>query len=177
VYRLDKKGGFDLKYSLRLAYLLVALSACQPTQIDQCPLSTAAHPLENPGGFYRCVEGLINQGNGCGEDGYLLGYAAKYAERYMWEIYPTLNTEGQRFLDLNLVCLQTVFRDTVEDTWSCERVAEFGFQSHAACYLSSGICELSLSNRLTILMAVDTEDLNQPGQEEAFAAVAAGCEN
>lgn len=161
----------------KTAFLLFTITACHPTRIAQCPLADESCLMEDPGGFYRCVEGLINQGNGCGEEGYLLGYAAKYAERYIWETYPTLSTEGQRFLDLNLLCLQTVFRDTVEENWSCERIAEFGFQSHAACYLSSGICELSLTDRLTILMAVDAEDLNQPGQEEAFAQVADGCEN
>jgi hypothetical protein len=161
----------------KTALLLFTITACHPTRIAQCPLADETWRMEDPGGFYRCAEEIINQENGCGEDGYLLGYAAKYAERYMWEIYPTLSTEGQRFLDLNLLCLQTVFRDTVEEDWSCERIAEFGFQSHAACYLSSGICDLSLSDRLTILMAVDTEDLNQPGQEEAFDEVAKGCEN
>ena len=162
---------------LQIACIMVNLCACRPTRIDQCPLANVTNTLEDPGDFYRCAEGIINQGAGCGNDGYLLGYAAKYAERYMWEVYPTLSNEGQRFLDLNLLCLQTIFRDTVEEDWSCDRIAEFGFQSHAACYLSSGICELSLAERLTILMAVDSEDLNQPGQEEAFAEVAEGCDN
>jgi hypothetical protein len=161
----------------KTAFLLFTITACHPTRIAQCPLADESCLMEDPGGFYRCAEEIINQGAGCGEDGYLLGYAAKYAERYMWETYPQLSPAGQDFLDRNLLCLQKVFRDTVQADWTCSTVAEFGFKSHAACYLSSGICELSLTDRLTILMAVDTEDLNQPGQEEAFAQVADGCEN
>jgi hypothetical protein len=164
------------RYRKKLALLLLTFTACDPTRIAQCPLADEGRLTEDPGGFYRCADSLLNNEAGCGEDGYLLGYAAKYAERYMWESYPLLSPTGQGFLNRNLVCLQTVFRDTVQIDWTCDRVAEFGFKSHADCYLSSGICELSLSDKLTILMAVDTEDLNQPGQDQAFSAIAEGCD-
>jgi hypothetical protein len=160
----------------KTALLLFTITACRPTRIAQCPLVDEAWIMEDPGGFYRCADGILNKGAGCGADGYLLGYAAKYAERYMWEVYPELSATGQGFLDRNLLCLQGVFRDTVESDWRCEDVANFGFQSHVACYLDSGICELGLSDRLAILMAIDTEDLNQPGQDEAFSAIAVGCD-
>ena len=159
----------------KTALLLFSITACRPTRIAECPLVDEAWIMEDPGGFYRCADEILNKGDGCGEDGYLLGYAAKYAERYMWETYPQLSPAGQGFLDRNLLCLQTVFRDTVQADWACDAVAEFAFKSHADCYLSSGICEISLSDRLTILMAVDVEDLNQPGQDEAFSAIAEQC--
>jgi hypothetical protein len=160
----------------KTALLLFTITACHPTRIAECPLADETRLMADPAGFYRCADGILNKGDGCGEDGYLLGYAAKYAERYMWETYPQLSLDAQGFLERNLLCLQTVFRDTVQADWACDSVAEFAFKSHADCYLNSGICDLDLSDRLAILMAVDAEDLNQPGQDEAFSAIAEGCE-
>lgn len=140
-----------------------------------CPLADPDEPGLEPGSFYRCRDSQLNGGAGCGADGYPLAFAAKYAEIYMWEIYPDLGPEGRDFLDANLICLQGSFRADTTVEMSCAEVAEAGFAAHPPCYMSSGICDVPLSDQLSILLAVEWADLAHPSQVEAMAEIAEEC--
>ena len=159
--------------SLILATTLAPLG-CGGGSAD-CPLADPQAPTEDPAGFYRCHDARLNQGLGCGAEGYPLGFAAKYAERYMWEVRPAVGPEAQAFLDANLICLQTTFLADTTVEMSCGDVATAGFAAHPGCYLASDICSVPLEDQIAIMLAVDSEDMGHPGQAEAVAEIAAMC--
>ena len=156
-------------------FTLTLALGCAPDSQGDCALADIHNPRENPGDLYRCRDALLNGGKGCGPDGYPVAFAAKYAEIYMWAVYPELSVEGQRFLDANLICLQSAFREDTAVEMTCEQVAQAGFAAHPACYLSSGICDLDFRDRLKIFSAIQAEDLGRPGQSQAFGEIASNC--
>lgn len=153
--------------------LLLLLSACATPQ--DCALADPADTTLDPGGFYRCEDAQLNGGEGCGPEGYPQAFAARYAEIYMWEVYPQVSERAQQFLDDNLICLQAAFAADTDPEMSCEQVAEAGFAAHPGCYMSSGICELELADKVAILVAIEEEDLGHPAQQAAFEEIAAAC--
>jgi hypothetical protein len=144
-------------------------------QVADCALTDSDHLLEDPAGFYRCQEDRLNQGEGCGPEGYPLGYAGKYAEIYMWEVYPEVGPEAQAFLEQNLLCLQSAFLEDTTTEMTCDEVAAAGFAAHPVCYLASGICGVPVEDQLAILFAVASEDMGLPGQAEAITEIAGLC--
>ena len=151
------------------------LSACPSAEPAPCTTSDPADPDVDPGGTYRCMDPRLNGGEGCGEGGYPLGFAAKYADRYIWETRPTTGPEAQAFLAEVLVCLQERFLAEATPELSCEEVAANGFDSHVPCYLESGFCGVPLADQFRIFAAVDEEDLGRPGQQEAIDEISQEC--
>jgi hypothetical protein len=149
-------------------------AGCVETTQD-CQIANQDGTLESPGSFYRCRDQQLNHGEGCGTEGYALAFAAKYAEVYMWDLYPQVGPEAQAFLDANLVCLQSTFLDETTPEMSCEEVAEAGFSAHLGCYLDSGICSVPLIDQIAIFLAVDPEDMTHPSQREALMDIALLC--
>ena len=141
----------------------------------ECPVADPFEPTIEPGELYRCRDAQLNEGQGCGDDGYPRGYAAKYAEIFMWDLYPDVSVAAQDFLDANLQCLQEAFLDDTSPEMSCSDVAEVGFAAHPDCYIESGICGVPLSDKLAILNAVELGDLFHSSQLEAFAQIAVAC--
>jgi len=152
-----------------------ALGACAEVKAPACTVADGAALLDDPGGFYRCADGYVNGRKGCGEQGYPLGYGLKYAERFMWEIYPDVSEAGQVFLSRNLVCLQTAFKDGVDGAMSCDEVSKAGFAAHPGCYLDSGICDLPFADKAPIFLAVDAQDLAHPAQAGAIERIIEAC--
>lgn len=162
---------------MRWLVLLALLLGCPSTVPEPAPCTTSdvADPEADPGGTYRCMDPRLDGGRGCGDAGYPLGFAAKYADRYVWEVRPDTGPEAQAFLAEVLVCLQQRFLDGVDVDMSCEQVAEIGFASHVPCYVGSGFCAVPLADQFRIFAAVDEEDLGRPGQQEAIDAITEEC--
>ena len=138
--------------------------ACAPvpfsawTQLGACP-------------FYRCADSHV----GCGEDGYLLAFACKYADRYLVEVYPEMTAAGQAFLESVFECLQRSIAAEDLATHTCASIEELGFGSHVPCYLAAGFCDLPGADIALVLDAIDADDMQHPLQQAASRAVAEEC--
>lgn len=159
-----------------------ALSACQldlATQeaeldgdpIAACPVATTRTLAGHEADFYYCVEDVAQ----CGDDGYLVGYGARYAERYMQRTRPFLSTAGKRFLDKNLVCLQEALRERVDQFTSCDEIRDLAFDSHPDCYIANGFCELPVRDWLAITATVDGRDLLSRDAQRQMSTIARAC--
>jgi len=121
--------------------------------------------------FYACAEETL----GCGPDGYLLGYGAKYAERFYRRTRPWMSPAGRRWLDATLVCLQTTLRDSIDATLSCDEVSTIAYDSHPACYVDSGFCSLPWSDWLKVVATVDGADWLSRDAQRQITATAKAC--
>ena len=88
------------------SFILVALSACGTeltvTEQDVTADSVTSCPVVDPNAianheatFYQCAEQTLT----CGPDGYLIGYGARYAERFYRHTRPWMSSAGKRWLD------------------------------------------------------------------------------
>ncbi len=105
--------------------------------------------------YYRCREVL----QPCGADGYLLGYAGKYCDRYASVTEPRTSAAAAAWLKKVRHCLVERFEETVPLDASCEAVWELGTASHLSCYLETGFCDLGPREWLAVLHSIDLSDL------------------
>jgi hypothetical protein len=143
--------------------------------IASCPIPTTDAIAGYENDFYLCAEQYADHGAGCGEDGYLVGYGAKYAERFYTETRPWMSTRGQEWIDQVLVCLQHELRSSIDETTSCEDIRTIAFDSHPVCYLEHGLCQLPPWDIAKVLWTVDLSDWFSADAARQIAAVAAGC--
>jgi hypothetical protein len=107
--------------------------------------------------FYDCVESNC----GCGESGYPLGYGKKYCQ--IFSNYPFEGT-GSRWRDATLRCLQRALIPFSQcPPTTCEQLKQEAFDSHAFCYTSSGVCNLSPKDLLGILAITYGDILTMDG--------------
>src|SRR5690349_5445139 len=78
----------------------------QPDPIKACGIPAKGSIPGHESEFYLCAEPFADFGNGCGPDGYLLGYGTKYSQRFYNHTRPQMSARGQRWIDDVLVCLQ-----------------------------------------------------------------------
>jgi hypothetical protein len=155
--------------------ILVALTGCSVTISEMCETSTYEDPTFQPGEPYRCADQYQNRGDGCGTDGYALGYGAKYAERFMWETYDIVEPATQDFLIRNLICLQESFIFDTTPEMTCQELSSHAFDSHIHCYLESGVCELSITDLFKILGTIDEQDMSSEDADAAIEGIFGQC--
>src|SRR5678815_3850223 len=80
--------------------------------VVDCPVVDPNAIAGHEATFYRCAEQTLR----CGPDGYLIGYGARYAERFYRHTRPWMSPAGKRWLDATLVCLQVSLRDRIDAT-------------------------------------------------------------
>jgi hypothetical protein len=115
----------------------------------------AGHEAE----FYACAEKWVAGGAGCGDDGYLLGYGARYAHAFYYDTRPRMSSRGKVWLDKVLVCLQQELRSAISIDASCDDIRRTAFDQHPACYAESGFCTLPLRDILRVPATVSGKDL------------------
>ena len=124
--------------------------------------------------FYRCADAVIASG-ACEPGDYVMGFACKYAERYLDEVYPSLSAAGQGFLDGVFVCLQERLLPAVDAATTCAEAAELGFGAHVPCYSAAGFCALPPGDLSAIVGAIDDADLEHPLQQAATLEILGRC--
>jgi hypothetical protein len=134
-----------------------------PRALDTDPVKACAIPEKGniPGHeseFYECAESFADFGQGCGPDGYLLGYGTRYARRFHQVTRPGMSTRGQRWIDDVLVCLQRDLRSAIDESTSCDAIWEIAFDSHPACYVEAGFCTLSPTDLLKVVWSIDARE-------------------
>ena len=129
--------------------------------------------------FYACADGWI-AGGACAPGDYVMGFACKYADLYLAEVYADLGPGGQAFLEGAFVCLQEALEPYLESeeasaATTCEAIAEAGFGAHVPCYMAHGFCDLPSEDILAIAAAIDDEDLDNPLQQAAMLDILGRC--
>lgn len=158
------------------------LAACAepgppPADLDpaDCVVATPDDVPERRGDWYRCADATLAGGAGCGADGYLLGFGAKYADRAFDVTFDAMGPAGRDFFLLVAPCLQEeLAADLTADT-ACADVWDVGFATHAGCYLDSGFCALPPADLLTLAGMFDPDVGELPEFQAQMAEVAAGC--
>jgi hypothetical protein len=139
--------------------------------VTSCPVVDPAAIAGHEATYYRCAEVTL----ACGPDGYLLGYGAKYAERFYRQTRPWMSPAGRRWIDATLVCLQTTLRDRIDATTSCDDVRTIAYDSHPECYVSTGFCRLPWSDWFAVLGTVDGTDWLSRDAQRQVTATARAC--
>ena len=122
--------------------------------IAACPVPAAGAIAGHEADFYVCAEETAE----CGPDGYLVGYGAKYAERFFRYTRPWMSRAGKQWIDDVLVCLQETLRDRIDAETSCPDIRTIAFDSHPDCYVEAGFCRLPWSDWLAVVATVDGAD-------------------
>ena len=89
----------------------------------------------------------------CGRSGYAIDYAKKYCERYDQRSYK-FTSQGKAWIGKVKKCLQDVlhrelFASSRKPT--CSRIEEVALDSHTACYVNSGMCDLGCGDWTAIM--------------------------
>ena len=145
--------------------------------IARCPVADPA--MRASGGddaaFYRCAEHWADHGAGCGERGYLLGYGARYAERFVNETRPRMSTRGKQWIDDVLVCLQEELRAAIGVGTSCEDIRTTAFDQHPGCYIDSGACALPVFDLVRVVRTIELGDWLGADALRQVVAFFSGC--
>ncbi|KAF8159170.1 hypothetical protein B0H34DRAFT_702365 [Crassisporium funariophilum] len=120
-----------------------------PTKPDQC-----SSPPRGQCQFYAdCIETRYT----CGPAGYPLGYGLHFCAKFK-DAYPKFSLPGQKWMLDTMQCLQSTLipeaTSAPSSVATCEELSAKAFDSHAECYLSSGLCSLPVSDWMRIVDVV-----------------------
>ena len=134
-------------------------------------------PKANDCSFYRnCVQKKFN----CANDEYPIGYGEKYCNKFNTLGKNDLSEAGILWRNETLVCLQEALVPTLSGNSpinTCSELDELAFDSHPACYtnINMSICDLSLSDWITIGGVVDAADYLSIKSLKQIASVIKTC--
>jgi len=143
--------------------------------IATCPIPDANAIPGHESVFYLCAETVADGGQGCGPDGYLLGYGTKYSQRFYKNARPRMSARGQAWIDDVLVCLQHDLRAAIDASTSCDDIWNIAFDSHPQCYLDAGFCTLSPFDIAQVVFTIDAKDWLSRDAARQVVHTAAGC--
>ena len=113
------------------------------------------------------------------QDSYPLLYGKKYCLRFAAMSRQKLGSDGMRWRDATLTCLQKKLHYFISRNPSanCQQLTRAAFDSHPACYTNpvKSICALDLRVQTQIGLTVDTPDLVSTRSGIQVAAVAKRC--
>jgi hypothetical protein len=143
--------------------------------VQACPIPAGGAIAGHEADFYRCVDDVVGDGAGCGNDGYLLGYGARYAERFYRVTRPRMSARGQRWIDDVLVCLQEELQVGIDASTGCDDIRSIAFDSHPGCYVGAGFCTLPLVDVLQVVWTIDVRDWFGSSAARQAVETAIGC--
>jgi hypothetical protein len=105
-------------------------------------------PKESTCSFYLSLEKMIP----CGPSGYAIDFGYPYCEKFLKSKFYRFSENGKKFLTRNAFCLQDViYKDfSANEQLSCNEVSHMAFTGHADCFINSGFCELSFSDKVIL---------------------------
>jgi hypothetical protein len=120
---------------------LFALSAWAETESN-------CSKLQNDCEYYSC----ISQEKSCSSDSYPLAFGRRFCLRYGANI-SKFSENGKSWIENVRQCLIREM-ETFESDLSCSELQNKAFKSHIPCYVKSGFCELSLSDKRKIMQTL-----------------------
>ncbi|KAF9267522.1 hypothetical protein L218DRAFT_822519, partial [Marasmius fiardii PR-910] len=140
-------------------------------------------PIPHSCSFYStCLEPHFH----CGPTGYPLDYGDHYCNKFSSPSnLHKFTPKGQQWMWKTMLCLQTALipelQVAVPSSESgrlevCNELKDTAFDSHPRCYISSGVCELTIKDWVTILQVVGLKTLfaNRDAVEQSLRTVR-GC--
>jgi hypothetical protein len=143
--------------------------------VGACPIPVLGDIPGHESVFYQCAEQVANYGQGCGADGYFVGYGTKYSQRFYKQARPRMSARGQKWIDDVLVCLQHDLRASIDTTTSCPDIWTTAFDSHPSCYMRAGFCTLSPLDIAQVIWTIDTKDWLSRDAARQLVTTAKGC--
>lgn len=141
--------------------------AAQPVDPAACASIIEAHDDCQLCDYYTCRERTAR----CGDDAYLIDYVGRYCQRFAQVTEPRVSAAAAAWLQRVRRCLVTWLEQNVPYDAPCEDVDRLGTDSHAACYVETGFCELSIADWAAIVHTIDVGD----APFRVMLATAQGC--
>lgn len=154
---------------LSLVFSLIAFS------LGTLPMSSSAlavsqcDPEKLGCRYYLCRE----LESPCGAEGYYIGFGYKYCDEFSYRVRKDLSRRGQIWLDQTQKCL-TRELGKASPALSCGKIHSVAFESHKPCYIDTGFCRLSPSDKLRVFYAV-REELLWPERLSDFIELSLIC--
>ena len=104
--------------------------------------------IKNECEFYSCLETKKN----CGKYGYPLGFGKKYCLLFEKREHK-FSASGNLFINKTRNCLIKTLLDSPKEV-SCKALKRQAFKDHISCYIESGFCELSKSDKKNLYKIV-----------------------
>ncbi|ESK95050.1 hypothetical protein Moror_13940 [Moniliophthora roreri MCA 2997] len=117
-------------------------------------------PLRSRTFYSDCLEKHFQ----CGLEGYPIGYGFKYCTKFSTpENLARFSQKGQAWMWSTMHCLQLALVPELQllatSPGACDSLEEKAFDTHASCYVSSGLCTLPPSDWLVIVDIVGLSTL------------------
>ncbi|KIM39491.1 hypothetical protein M413DRAFT_192033 [Hebeloma cylindrosporum] len=139
-----------------------------------------SNPIRGQCSFYEdCLETRYH----CGAGGYPLGYGKKFCNKFN-AAKDKFSEKGQKWMLDTMECLQRALvpeatepiGTEVKGGSLCDKLRSKAFDSHAECYIQSGVCTLAVKDWLEIIEIIDLKTLfgSWEALKEALQA-ATGC--
>ncbi|KAJ4474230.1 hypothetical protein J3R30DRAFT_649097 [Lentinula aciculospora] len=138
------------------------------TSLSTPPINCTSPPPHTCTFYSACLESHFH----CGPEGYPLGFGEKFCTKFnMPQNVERLSTKGKDWMWTTMGCLQRALvseldvpvvssglqSSSTEDV--CKALEDKAFSTHAPCYLSSGLCSLSLEDWVVIVDIIDIKTL------------------
>jgi len=145
-------------------------AACETPACESAPADASPRETDLGGGacghllaaddcglcsYYDCRESISR----CGDDGYLTGYVGKYCQRFATVTEPRVSPAAAAWLGRVRHCLVDYLEAEVPYDADCETIDQRGTDSHAACYVQTGFCDLSPLDWFHIVHSIDVGDV------------------
>ncbi|CAG8435069.1 6592_t:CDS:2 [Scutellospora calospora] len=113
-------------------------------------------PVPGSCNFYTdCLEKKFH----CGNNGYPLSDGLKYCEKFTENMH-LFSSSGKDWVTKTKLCLQESLVQIYEnDSSTCSEIKQNALDSHADCYVTSGICIIPPSDWVSLLKTIDFKDL------------------
>ena len=106
--------------------------------------------------YYSFLE--AEKGLDCGSTGYFQGYGQKYCSRFSAITENFMSLAGRQWMANVRVCLMSELETIVDNTDNCGDIRRGAFDSHAGCYVDSGLCSLPPSDWAHIVATISPWD-------------------
>ncbi|PIK13651.1 hypothetical protein [Halobacteriovorax sp. JY17] len=123
-----------VKWILTIFLLMISMSS----------LHASCEELKSDCEYYSCVE----EQRHCGDKGYLIGFGKKYCMKFSSD-EDYFSDEGKEWIQKVRECLIKNL-DLPSIDMSCKKFKRAQIKSHVPCYMESGYCELSRSDRYAV---------------------------
>jgi len=129
--------------------------APQPADPGACATLIDTHDDCQLCDYYSCRERTAQ----CGQDAYLIDYVGRYCQRFAQVAEPRVSPAAAAWLQRVRRCLVTWLEQHVPYDAPCPEIERLGTDSHAACYVETGFCELSIADWAGIVHTIDVGDV------------------
>lgn len=173
-----EEGGPEFEYTPPTVYLKV------PSGCPLAKLNSEKTLFLNPDqkcDFYSCAAQAANDQKVCDladKQSYFLNYGEKYCKRFSSRTEKSLSAEGRGWLNRTLACLQSSIVEGCnqkKECANCGTIRKLAFDTHPYCYVSSGLCKLSLKDQIEVAKTVDANDFFSIESLAQVSVVGADC--